>query len=153
MKKISHASAWDTNSQHFLRQFDCKYNKIASAMIVNHDLLKLVAEEKKHTFISTGMSELKDIDYAVNLFKKYNCPYELMHTVSTYPMRDTDANLNVIRTLRNRYNCNIGYSGHESGLAISFAAAKDIDYAVNLFKKYNCLCTWHNFFRETYYFR
>ena len=92
-------------------------------MIVNHDLLKLVAEEKKHTFISTGMSELKDIDYAVNLFKKYNCPYELMHTVSTYPMRDTDANLNVIRTLRNRYNCNIGYSGHESGLAISFAAA------------------------------
>jgi len=117
------ASAWDTNSQSFLRQFDCKYNKIASAMIVHKDLLKMVAEEGKHTFISTGMSTYDDIQRAVDIFRAVNCPFELMHTVSTYPMKDEDANLRVIDTLRNRYQCNVGYSGHEVGLAISYAAA------------------------------
>ena len=117
------ASAWDKNSQKFLRRFNCNYNKIASAMVVDHDLLKLVAEEGKHTFISTGMSTYKDIQNAVDIFRNANCSYELMHTVSTYPMRDSDANLNVIKTLKARYRCNVGYSGHESGLAISFAAA------------------------------
>ena len=117
------ASAWDTNSQLFLRKFDLKYNKIASAMLVNIDLLKLVAEERRHTFISTGMSEYSDIKRAIDIFNSMNCPFELMHTVSTYPMRDEDANLNCIKTLREKYKCNVGYSGHESGLAISFAAA------------------------------
>lgn len=117
------ASAWDTKSQEFLRQFDCQYNKIASAMIVHKDLLHMVAEEGKHTFISTGMSNYDDIQRAVDIFRKANCPFELMHTVSTYPMKDEDANLRVIETLRNRYGCNVGYSGHEVGLAISYAAA------------------------------
>lgn len=117
------ASAWDLNSQTFLRQFDCKYNKIASAMIVHHPLLRMVAEEGKHTFISTGMSTYEDIQVAVDIFREANCPFELMHTVSTYPMRDEDANLNLINTLRSRYNCNVGYSGHEVGLAVSYAAA------------------------------
>jgi N-acetylneuraminate synthase len=117
------ASAWDTNSQEFLRQFDCQYNKIASAMIVHKDLLHMVAEEGKHTFISTGMSNYDDIQRAVDIFRAASCPFELMHTVSTYPMKDEDANLRVIETLRNRYDCNVGYSGHEVGLAISYAAA------------------------------
>lgn len=117
------ASAWDTNSQTFLRQFDCKHNKIASAMIVHKDLLQMVAEEGKHTFISTGMSTYEDIQKAVEIFKTAGCSFELMHTISTYPMRDEDANLNLINTLRNRYGCNVGYSGHEVGLAISYAAA------------------------------
>lgn len=117
------ASAWDINSQAFLRQFDCKYNKIASAMIVHRDLLKMVAEEGKHTFISTGMSTYQDIQCAVDIFRHSNCSFELMHTVSTYPMRDEDANLLLINTLRDRYQCNVGYSGHEVGLAISYAAA------------------------------
>ena len=117
------ASAWDTNSQLFLRQFDCKYNKIASAMILHHPLLKMVADEGKHTFISTGMSTYEDIQAAVDIFRSANCPFELMHTVSTYPMRDEDANLNLIHTLRTRYKCNVGYSGHEVGLAVSYAAA------------------------------
>ena len=117
------ASAWDTNSQEFLRQFDCQYNKIASAMIVHKDLLHMVAEEGKHTFISTGMSNYDDIQRAVDIFRAASCPFELMHTVSTYPMKDEDANLRVIETLRNRYGCNVGYSGHEVGLAISYAAA------------------------------
>jgi len=117
------ASAWDTNSQVFLRQFDCKFNKIASAMIVHQDLLQMVAEEGRHTFISTGMSTFDDIQKAVDIFKDANCPFELMHTISTYPMRDEDANLRLINTLRDRYQCNVGYSGHEVGLAISYAAA------------------------------
>ena len=117
------ASAWDLNSQEFLRQFNCNYNKVASAMIIYEDLLKKIADEKKHTFISTGMSNLDDIKKAVEIFKSANCSFELMHTVSTYPMNDADANLQVINTLRKTFNCNVGYSGHEAGLAISYAAA------------------------------
>ena len=103
------ASAWDIESQIFLRKFDLKYNKIASTMIVYEDFLKEVASEKKHTFISTGMSELKEIDRAVEIFRQAGCPFELMHCVATYPMDDEDANLNCINTLRDRYKCNVGY--------------------------------------------
>ena len=117
------ASAWDLNSQNFLKKFGCKYNKIASAMIIFKDLLELVAKEKKHTFISTGMATMEDIARAVEIFKFNNCSFELMHTVSTYPMNDDDANLNVIKTLQKEFNCNVGYSGHETGIAISTAAA------------------------------
>ena len=117
------ASAWDTNSQEFMRQFKCNYNKVASAMIVHTELLQMIAEEKKHTFISTGMTTHRDIQKAVDIFKAENCSYELMHTVSTYPMKDEDANLNMIKTLREKYQCDIGYSGHEVGLAVSYAAA------------------------------
>jgi N-acetylneuraminate synthase len=116
------ASAWDLNSQKFLQQFDCKYNKIASAMIVYEDLLTMVAKEGRHTFISTGMTTYDDIQKAVDIFRKENCPFELMHTVSTYPMKDEDANLNMINTLRDKHQCDVGYSGHEVGLAVSYAA-------------------------------
>jgi N-acetylneuraminate synthase len=117
------ASAWDVESQKFLQQFNLKYNKIASAMMVDSDLLRIVAAEGRHTFISTGMSNLEEIDSAVEIFKKSGCPFEVMHCVSTYPMEDTDANLNCISTLRDRYSCDVGYSGHEVGLAVSYAAA------------------------------
>ena len=117
------ASAWDLDSQKFLRQFNLKYNKIASAMLVYHDFLREVASERKHTFMSIGMSEVSDIDKAVEIFKEASCPFELMHCISTYPMADEDANLNCIHTLKERYNCNVGYSGHEVGLAVSYAAA------------------------------
>jgi len=117
------ASAWDVNSQVFLRQFDCKYNKVASAMIVDHDLLRKIAEEGRHTFISTGMTTYEDIQNAIDIFKAAKCPFELMHTVSTYPMRDEDANLKMINTLRDKFSCDVGYSGHEVGLAVSYAAA------------------------------
>lgn len=116
------ASAWDLNSQKFLQQFDCRYNKAASAMVVCEELLRMIAAEGKYTFISTGMATYDDIEKAVSIFKEANCPFELMHTVSTYPMQDSDANLNVIKTLRKRYQCDVGYSGHEVGLAISYAA-------------------------------
>ena len=117
------ASAWDMKSQNFLKDFDCEYNKIASAMLVNEELLKMVSEEKKHTFISTGLSTMDDIEKAVNIFKDNDCPFELMHCVSTYPMKDTDANLKTILTLKENFNCNVGYSGHEAGLTVSYAAA------------------------------
>jgi N-acetylneuraminate synthase len=117
------ASAWDLSSQEFLRQFDCKFNKVASAMVVYQELLKSIASEKKHTFISTGMATYDDIQKAVDIFKNADCSFELMHTVSTYPMREEDANLNVIKTLKEKFNCNVGYSGHEAGLAVSYAAA------------------------------
>ena len=116
------ASAWDNNSQQFLNNYDLKYNKIASAMIIDKFLLNAVADMKKHTFISTGMSDLNIIDDAVNIFQKKNCSFELMHCVSTYPMKDEDANLKCINTLKERYKCNVGYSGHEVGLAVSYAA-------------------------------
>ena len=92
-------------------------------MIVYEELLKMVANEGKHTFISTGMSTMEDINNAVNIFKESNCSFELMHTVSTYPMKAENANLNVINTIRKKFNCNVGYSGHEPGVAISCAAA------------------------------
>jgi len=117
------ASAWDINSQIFLRQFNSKYNKVASAMIVYKELLKEIASEGKHTFISTGMTTYDDIQTAVDIFREADCPFELMHTVSTYPMKDENANLNMIRTLREKFDCNVGYSGHEVGLAVSYAAA------------------------------
>ena len=90
---------------------------------VYDDLLNMVASEGRHTFISTGLSTLKEIDHAVDIFEKAGCSYELMHCVSTYPMRDEDANLKMIETLQKRYKCNVGYSGHEVGLAVSYAAA------------------------------
>lgn len=117
------ASAWDMESQDFLRQFNLKYNKVASAMLVYEPLLRKIAEEKKHTFISTGMSKVEDLDQAVKIFREVGCPFEVMHCVSTYPMNDEDANLNRIKTLRERYGCDVGYSGHEVGLAVSYGAA------------------------------
>lgn len=116
------ASAWDLESLKFLKKYNCKYNKVASAMLAHEPFLKEVAKEKKHTFISTGMSELKQIDRAVKIFRQLNCPFELMHCKSTYPMDDEDANIACIDTLRKRYKCNVGYSGHEVGLAVSYAA-------------------------------
>ena len=91
-------------------------------MIIYDNLLEIVAGEKKHTFISTGMSTYENIKNAVNIFKKNSCPFELMHCVSTYPMKEEDANLLKIKTLKKKFNCNVGYSGHESGLAISYGA-------------------------------
>ena len=117
------ASAWDINSLIFLDQFNLKYHKIASAMIVDETFLYQVATRKKHTFISTGMADGKSIEKAVEIFKKNNCPFELMHCISTYPMKPEDANLETINELKNKFKCKVGYSGHESGLAVSYAAA------------------------------
>ena len=116
------ASAWDINSLKFLDRYNCKYNKIASAMIVDVNFLKEVANKKKHTFISTGMSTKSNIQNAVEIFRKADCSFELMHCVSTYPMKEEDANLLTINALKKEYNCKVGYSGHENGVSVSLAA-------------------------------
>jgi len=116
-------SAWDVEAQEFMRQFECEYNKVASARISHMGLLEAIAAEKKHTFISTGMATEQEIADAVAVFKKHDCPFEIMHCVSTYPAKTEDLNLKCIHTLRERFGCNVGYSGHETGLATSVAAA------------------------------
>ena len=123
-KKIKwFASAWDMESLKFLDNFKrIKFNKIASAMIVDKVFLEEVAKRKKHTFISTGMSTIEDIKTAVKIFRSSKCSFELMHCVSTYPMKVEDANLITINNLRKTFNCDVGYSGHENGVAVSLAA-------------------------------
>ena len=110
------ASAWDIDAQIFLQQFNCAFNKVASPMLGHIPLLKLIASEGKKTFISTGMSTLEELDIVVKIFKDANCPFELMHCNSTYPMKEEDANLLCITMLKKRYGVNVGYSGHESSL-------------------------------------
>ena len=110
------ASAWDLNSKNFLRQFNLPFNKIASPLLGHKLLIKKIIEEKKKTFISTGMSTLSEIDEVVNLFVVGKCPFELMHCNSSYPMKEEEANINCISMLKKRYNCKVGYSGHESTL-------------------------------------
>jgi len=118
------ASAWDLESQDFIRSFDVPWNKIASAMLGHKPLLRKVAAEQKPTFISTGMATLEEIDEVVELFRRADCPFILMHCNSTYPMRDEDANLWMIPRLRERYNnCDIGYSGHETSVTKVCVAA------------------------------
>ena len=107
-------SCWDVESQKQMRKFKTKYNKIASAMLVHDKLLETVAQEKKHTFISTGMSTLNDIEKAVKIFRKHKCSFELMHCHSAYPMPPEEANLKLIPFLAKKFHCKVGYSGHES---------------------------------------
>jgi len=115
-------SPWDTNSVQFLKKFKTKYNKVASAMLTNTALLKIIAREKKLTFISTGMSEIKDINIALSIFKKNKCDFVLMHCVSTYPCPENELNLNVINTFKKKFKCKVGYSGHETSVSPSIAA-------------------------------
>ena len=118
-----YASSWDIDSQLFLRDFHLKHNKVASAMLTNHELLNIIAEERKHTFISTGMSTIEQIKESVNIFRKNNCTFELQHSNSSYPMKMEEANLKCIQTLKKEFNCDVGYSGHEaSGYLICVSA-------------------------------
>ena len=117
------ASVWDIPSADFINNYhDLKYNKIPSAMLTNLELLEKVASYGRYTFISTGMSTIDEIAKAVQIFQINECPFELMHTVATYPMENKDANLKVIQTLKNMFGCRVGWSGHEEGLQVSIAA-------------------------------
>ena len=117
------ASACDVGAQLFIREFDPPFNKVASAMLGHRPLLNEIASEGRHTLISTGMASIEEIDEVVNLFRDAKCPFELLHCNSTYPMRDQDANLLCIPLLRERYQVNVGYSGHESsGIKVCVAA-------------------------------
>ena len=121
-KIIWFASAWDIPSQNFLKKYKLKYNKVASAMLSNENLIKKIAEEKKLTLISTGMSTIKNISKAVKIFRKKKCKFILMHCVSTYPCPIENLNLNLIQTLKKKFKCEVGYSGHESSVSPSIIA-------------------------------
>ena len=122
-KILWYLSCWDVDSQIQMRKFKTKYNKVASAMLLHTKLLETIAEEGKYTFISTGMSTMKDISKAVKIFKTHDCSFELMHSHSAYPMPPHEANLKMIQTLGKKFKCNVGYSGHEiSSYSICLAA-------------------------------
>ena len=116
------ASAWDTKSLDFLDHYNLEYQKVASAMITNIEFLESLSKRKKYTFISTGMSDFKVIDKAVEIFNKNDCKFELMHSVSAYPCPEDQLNLNLIPVMRERYGCKVGYSGHESSVSPSIIA-------------------------------
>lgn len=125
-KKIGidwYASAWDIPSQDFLNNFNLKVNKIASAMTTNIEFIERVASEQKQTFISTGMCTYEQIQKAVDIFKNKNCEFVLMHTNSEYPSKEENLNLNAINALGNKFDCNVGYSGHEASVSPSIVAA------------------------------
>ena len=115
-------SCWDTNSLKEMKKLKFKYNKIASAMITNINLLEKVAKERKKTFLSTGMCTMRDIERAVKIFKKNKCKFVLMHSVSIYPCEEKVLNLNLIKTLKDKFKCEVGYSGHESTVSPSITA-------------------------------
>jgi N-acetylneuraminate synthase len=117
------ASAWDLDSQKFLSPYNLGFNKVASAMNTNVPLLEMIASEKKLTFLSTGMSEISDIDRCVEIFEKKSCPVILLHTVSTYPAAENELNLRNISMLQKRYGHPVGYSGHEPSVSPSIVAA------------------------------
>jgi N-acetylneuraminate synthase len=116
------ASAWDIKSQKFLQQYNLKYNKVASAMLTDIELLEEIAKEGKYTFISTGGSTVAEIEDAMNVFIDYKCEFELMHCNSEYPMKNENANLRVITYLKQKYFHNIGFSDHSTGRIVSLAA-------------------------------
>ena len=131
------ASPWDLDSLEFLLQYDIPYIKIPSAMLTNDELLIAARDTGKKVILSTGMSTREEIDHAVVLLKSKIAvePYYeiagnfvLLHCNSTYPAPIEELNLNAIKTLKERYNCEVGYSGHEvsayqvSLIAVSFGA-------------------------------
>ena len=111
------ASPWDMPSLEFLLQYDIPFIKIASASITQDELLERSAKSGKPVIMSTGMSTWEELDHAVGILERY-CQngYVLMHTNSTYPAPEDEINLSMIQTLRERYHCMVGCSGHESAL-------------------------------------
>lgn len=118
------ASPWDLPSLEFLMKYDLPFLKIPSAMLTNDDLLQAAAKSGKTMIVSTGMSTLDEIDHAVDILEKHtDGNYILMHTNSSYPTKNDELNLSMIHTLRERYKCLVGYSGHELDLMPSVIAA------------------------------
>lgn len=115
------ASCFDINSLKLVNKLN-DFNKIPSAMITNLAFLEQVAKKRKKTLISTGMCRMRDISAAVKIFKKNKCSFELMHCVSLYPCPDDKLNLSMIKTLKKKFKCKVGYSGHEASVSPSLFA-------------------------------
>ncbi len=115
------ASCWDEEAVDFVERFQPPCYKIASASLTDHHLLRKVRATGRPVMLSTGMSTAAEIDEAVNLLGRRDLL--VAHSTSTYPCPPGDLNLRMIETLRRLYpECPIGYSGHETGLAPTWAA-------------------------------
>ena len=110
------ASVWDHNSLEFIVNYNVPFIKIPSAMMTNQSLVTESAKSGIPIIMSTGMSTLEEVDIAVNNLKKHTENFALMHTNSSYPTPVDELNLRLIPFLRERYNCEVGYSGHEYDL-------------------------------------
>ena len=115
------ASCWDETSVDFMEQFAPPAYKIASASLTDDNLLRHHRKTGRPIIISTGMSTLAQCDHAVDVLGTDNLV--ILHTTSAYPAKIADLNLKLIPALRTRYGVPVGYSGHEVGLATSYAAA------------------------------
>ncbi len=114
------ASCWDVDSVDFIEQFDVCAHKISSACLTDIELLKKIKSTNKPVLLSTGMSTIDEIDKAVDILGTDNLI--IYHCTSTYPTSNNEINLNAIPMLKERYNCPIGFSGHERGIFPSSAA-------------------------------
>ena len=117
------ASCWDTRAFYEILELGVDFHKIASPMNRHYELLEMTAKTRTKTFISTGMSTLNEISKVVNIFRKHNCNFELMHCISSYPLNEKNANLLCIKKLASHFDCNVGYSGHETSLTRICCAA------------------------------
>lgn len=115
-------SVWDIDSANFSKEFDLPFIKIPSAHLNNIPLLDYLTNINKPILLSTGMSTLDEIDESVNLFESKKVDYALMHCNSSYPTPMDELNLSLIPFLKNRYNCIVGYSGHEYNLEPTIVA-------------------------------
>jgi sialic acid synthase SpsE len=108
------STPFDIKSLDNLEKLDQEIYKISSFHVTDLKLVEAIANKKKPVIMSTGMSTIEEIDAAVKILDKYNCNYLIMHCVSSYPADPKDLNLQAIKVLRERYNCLVGYSGHET---------------------------------------
>ncbi|MBR2525978.1 N-acetylneuraminate synthase family protein [bacterium] len=118
---IWYASCWDEQAVDFIEQFNTPCYKIASASLTDDNLLKYVRKTGKPIFLATGMSTMEQIQHAVDVLGEDNLI--IYHCTSTYPTVNNEINLKVISTLRQIYNCPIGFSGHEKGILPSIMSA------------------------------
>lgn len=117
------ASVWDLPSLQFVLRYDVPFIKIPSAKLIETDLLRAAAKTGKPVFLSTGMSTVGEIDAAVSVLEEFAAGnYVLMHTNSTYPTPPEELNLLTLKYLKERYDCVVGYSGHEYDLEPSVIA-------------------------------
>ena len=116
------ASPWDMDSLKFLQQYEIPFIKVPSAMITNEELMRGCARTGMKVIFSSGMSTLDETDQAVNWIKEEGARFALLHCNSTYPAPIEDLNLQCIKTLKDRYDCEVGYSGHEFRLGTTVAS-------------------------------
>ncbi len=118
------ASPWDVPSVEFLLKYDIPFIKVPSAMNTNEEIIKECCHSGKPVILSTGMDTLEEVDQAVEWLEKYgNGDYIICHTNSSYPSPNNELNLRLIQTMKERYHCLVGYSGHEEDLEPSVIAA------------------------------